>query len=264
MRNVLFFVLMLSSIVVLSVHAKKNRYEDVDSLPKGMKNYVEDIKNLNLKMVYVKGGPFIMGNTSEEGGYSDERPVAEINLEPYYIAAFEITQKQWEAIMNRGIKIEEGGNFPITNVSWNDAVLFCEKLSQLTGKKYQLPTEEQWEYAALDGKTIEKCYSGGSNIDKVAWYSLNSEGEVHPVGLKKPNKLGLYDMSGNVYEWCVDNYISYIKKYKSEYKSEIGNYKVLRGGCWNDNASKCRATYRTYEISSCANNKIGFRVVCMP
>ena len=264
MRNVLFFVLMLFAIVILSANAKKNRQDDVTYFQKEEKNYVEDVKNLDMKMVYVKGGSFIVGNTSAEGGYSDERPIAEIYLEPYYIGAFEVTQKQWEAIMNSGIDIEEEGNFPITNISWNDAVQFCEKLSQLTGRKYQLPTEEQWEYAALAGETKKKIYSGGAKIDNVAWYSQNSEGEVHPVGLKKPNKLGLYDMSGNVYEWCVDNYISYIKKYKLGYKGEIGNYKVLRGGCWNDNASKCRATYRYYEISSCTNNKTGFRIFCMP
>lgn len=264
MRNVLFFVLMLSTIVLISAHAKKNRKDNLIHSTKETASYVEDIKDIGLKMIYVKGGPFIIGNTFETGGCSDERPITEIYLEPYYIGAYEITQTQWEIIMNSGIEIEESGNYPITNVSWNDAVLFCDKLSQLTGKKYQLPTEEQWEYAALVGETKNKRYSGGGNIDNLAWYSLNSEGEVHPVGLKRPNKFGIYDMSGNICEWCVDNYISYTRKYNIEKKKDIGNYRVLRGGSWGDIASNCRATYRGFEVLSCTSNKIGFRVVCIP
>ena len=258
MRNVLFFALMLSSIVMLSAHVKKNGKE------KETKSYVENVKGIDLKMIYVKGGTFIMGNTSDVGGCVDERPVTEVFLDSYYIGAFEVTEKQWNMIMKEEYVADENNNFPKTYVSWKEAVLFCDKLSQLTGKNYKLPTEEQWEYAALAGDNNNKMYSGGSDIKKVAWYNLNSEESAHPVGLKLPNKLGIYDMSGNVYEWCIDNYNSYIRKYDNRKENNIGIYKVLRGGCWSDYASNCRATYRSYEIESCANNKIGFRVVCMP
>ena len=258
MRNVLFFALMLSFIVLISAHAKKNRQG------KDEKNYVENVMGIKLEMIYVNGGTFIMGNTSEKGGCSDERPITEIYLDSYYIGAFEVTQKQWNIIMRGENIADENDNLPITYVSWNEATLFCDKLSQLTGKNYKLPTEEQWEYAALAGENDNKMYSGGSNIKKVAWYFQNSEGTVHQVGLKAPNKLGIYDMSGNVYEWCIDNYNSYIRKYDFSKENNVGSYKVLRGGCWSDYASNCRATYRCFEIESCANGKIGFRVVLIP
>lgn len=259
MRNVLFFALMLSSIMLVSAHVKKNRDGNDEK-----KNYVENVRGIKMKMIYVKGGTFIMGNTSDEGGHSNERPATEIYLDSYYIGAFEVTQKQWNIIMKGEDIADKEDNMPITCVSWNEATLFCDKLSQLTGKNYKLPTEEQWEYAALAGESNNKKYSGGDKLKDVAWYKSNSEESVHPVGLKKPNQLGIYDMSGNVYEWCIDNYNSYIRKYDKSKDKNIGINKVLRGGCWSDYASNCRATYRSFEIESCANGKIGLRVVLIP
>ena len=259
MRNVLFFALMLSFIVLISAHAKKNRQG------KDEKNYVENVMGIKLEMIYVKGGTFIMGNTSEKGGCSDERPITEIYLDSYYIGAFEVTQKQWNIIMRGENIADENDNLPITYVSWNEATLFCDKLSQLTGKNYKLPTEEQWEYAARGGiKNSNRKYSGSDEIDKVSWYSSNSNKEIHPVGLKHPNELGIYDMSGNVYEWCLDTYMSYTYKNDSVKHHGVGNNKVLRGGCWSDYASSCRVTHRFYDVSSSKSSKIGFRVVCVP
>ena len=262
MRNVLFFAVMISTIIMISAQAKRNRQENIfDS--NQTESYIEQVLGLGMKMIYVKGGPFILGTLNKGEGYSDEYPAVESFLDSYYIGAFEVTQKQWQTIMKDNISIEE--NLPINRVSWNDALLFCEKLSELTGKHYQLPTEEQWEYAARGGiKNNNRKYSGSDEIDKVSWYSTNSNKEIHPVGLKHPNELGIYDMSGNVYEWCLDTYMSYTYKNDSVKHHSVGNNKVLRGGCWSDYASSCRVTHRFYDVSSSKNSKIGFRVVCVP
>lgn len=261
MRNVLLFVLMISTIVMVYAKVKKNKQENVSDFFNG-RNYIEQVSGIDMQMVYVKGGSFILGTITKGDGYSDEYPAVEVSLNSYYIGAFEVSQKQWQIIM--GDSIYDNEKLPINGVSWNDAVLFCEKLSELSGKNYQLPTEEQWEYAARGGKNSKnRKYSGSNDVDEVAWYSANSNKELQQVGLKKSNELDLYDMSGNVLEWCLDTYMSYSSK-NDTLKKEIGNNKVLRGGCWLDYASSCRVSYRNYDFSSSKNIKNGFRVVCIP
>ncbi|MBR5532485.1 MAG: SUMF1/EgtB/PvdO family nonheme iron enzyme [Bacteroidales bacterium] len=261
MRNVLFFILMIMSIVLV-INAKKNINKRTSFIK--VQNYIENVNGINLKMIYVEGGLFKIGNDSKVEGYKDESPATELSINSYYIGCFEVTQKQWNIIMEGNDLNNEEGDLPINNVSWYDANSFCNKLSLLTGKNYQLPTEEQWEYAARGGIKSNICrYSGDDNIDKVAWYNSNSQKKVHIVGSKKPNELGVYDMSGNLYEWCSDTYRSY-KYINNEDNNFRGESKVIRGGCWRDYSSSCRVVSRNFQHPSATASIIGFRIVCIP
>ena len=235
-----------------------------------------------IAMVYVDGGTFSMGATSEQGSdaESDEKPVHAVTLNGFYIGAYEVTQVQWKAVMGTTIdqqreKASEywggnvalcgvGDNYPMYYVSWYDAVSFCEKLSQMTGKTYRLPTEAEWEYAARGGQQADGTkYAGSNTIGDVAWYGDYSDSGTHLVGQKKPNGLGLYDMSGNVYEWCSDRYDdnSSLSAVNPPGASS-GSYRVCRGGSWGNGAQYCRVSYRGYSTPDCRNSNLGFRVVC--
>ena len=246
--------------------------------PRGPQDYVETAFGLDMKMVYVEGGSFSMGATSEQQGEadSDERPVHDVQLDGFYISQFEITQAQWKAVMGTDIYNKSGGstlygvgsNYPMYYVSWHDAVAFCRELSVQTGKTYLLPTEAQWEYAARGGnKSRGNKYSGSYSVDAVAWYSDNSNGSTHPVGQLRANELGLHDMSGNVWEWCSDWYGS--SYYSNGNRTNptgpsSGEYRVLRGGGWYDNPAYCRVSNRNRNSPSSRDGNYGFRVVCLP
>ena len=239
-------------------------------------DFTETVKGVSMKMVYVKGGTFRMGATSEQGSDydSDERPVHEVTLSDYYIGKFEVTQGVWKAVMGTTIYQQRnkagysntygvGSDYPMYYVNWNEAQEFCTRLSTLTGKKYVLPTEAQWEYAARGGGKSEGYkYSGSNTIGNVAWYSSNT----HPVGTRLPNELGIYDMSGNVWEWCSDWYGSYNSAAQTDPTGpSSGSYRVLRGGSWNYNSRYCRVSYRHNDYpSSRYYGNYGFRVVCLP
>ncbi len=233
------------------------------------KTYIENANcGLNMKMVYVEGGTFQMGATSEEeGAESDEMPVHSVTLSSYYIAECEVTQAQWQKIMGINPSYYTGDpNRPVDQVSWNDAQAFCRKLSALTGKRYVLPTEAQWEYAARGGKHSKGYkYSGNNTINNVAWYRDNGGSRTHPVKQKQPNELGLYDMSGNVYEWCSDWYRNYTSKSRTNPTGpSSGEGRVLRGGSWIYYAQSCRVTHRSSYVPSSYFRDSGFRVVCLP
>ncbi len=243
-------------------------------------DFTETIKGMSFDMVYVEGGTFQMGATSEQGGYydSDEKPVHSVTLSDYYIGKFEVTQGLWEKVMGTTIRQQRdkansgrplygvGSNYPMYYVNWEEAQEFCRKLSQLTGKTYVLPTEARWEYAARGGvKSKGYKYSGSNTIDDVAWYDDNYS--THPVGTKLPNELGIYDMSGNVWEWCSDWYDWY-GSYSSESQSNptgpsTGSNRVLRGGSWGFNARSCRVSDRNRCIPSYRDGDGGFRVVLL-
>ena len=224
--------------------------------------FIETIENLNMKMIYVEGGTFAMGSND---GFDDEKPVHNVTLDSYYIGETEITQAQWRAIMGSNPSGYTGDSRPVEMVSWDDAQKFCKKLSELTGKKYVLPTEAQWEYAARGGnKSKGYTYSGSNNVGDVAVYSTSSHSNVKS---KKPNELGIYDMSGNVWEWCSDLYGS--SYYSSSPQTNpqgpsSGSKRVWRGGSWYDYSSYCRAAYRGGDFSSLRYGNFGFRVVCLP
>lgn len=243
----------------------------------GPQDYVESTLGLNMKMVYVEGGQFQMGATSEQSGAeSDESPVHSVTLDSYYISATEVTQAQWQAVMGTTIHQQAskagysvksvGSDYPMYYVSWEEARAFCSELSALTGKTYLLPTEAQWEYAARGGKKSRSSqYSGSYSVDAVAWYYSNSGGSQHPVGKLRANELGLYDMSGNVWEWCMD--------WKGSYSSNAqfnptgpssGSDRVLRGGSLYHREGYCRVAFRFSNSPSSRFVNLGFRVVCLP
>jgi formylglycine-generating enzyme required for sulfatase activity len=239
----------------------------VEVKPKN-KDFVETVKGLNMKLIFVEGGTFQMGATSEQGSdaESDEKPVHSVTLDSYYIAETEVTQAQWRAIMGTNPSNFSGDNRPVEKVSWDDAQEFCRKLSQLTGKTYTLPTEAQWEYAARGGKKSKGYkYSGRNSINDVAWYNDNSRSMTHSVKQKQPNELGLYDMSGNVWEWCSDWYGDYSSSNQTNPTGpSSGSFRVLRGGSWYDNAGYCRVSSRVSNDPSSRYDIMGFRLVCIP
>ena len=244
-------------------------------------DFVEDAGvGLNMKMIYVDGGSFQMGATPKQNGEaeSNESPVHTVQLESFYIAECEVTQAQWQKIMGTTIFQQRdksdaswsvygvGDNNPMYYVSWEEAQMFCRELSAMTGKTYLLPTEAQWEYAARGGKKSRGYkYSGSYAIDAVAWYSSNSGSATHWVKQKRANELGLYDMSGNVWEWCSDWFGNYSSATQSNPTGAVsGSYRVLRGGSWLSKAGNCRVSRRDGNAPSGRNYAAGFRVVCLP
>lgn len=193
---------------------------------------------LDIEMVDVKGGTFIMGLDENEAEHLFETPKHEVALTDFRIARYEVTQELWEAVMGDNPSISKGENLPVENVSWHDIQTFIKKLNKLTGKKYRLPTEAEWEFAARGGNLSEGYYFIGGNeneIDKTAWHCHNSDKHAHQIGLLNPNELGIYDMGGNVSEWVSDWFGHYSEKAqknpKGAKKSDIG--KIFRGGSFS-------------------------------
>ena len=224
-------------------------------------------------MVYVEGGTFTMGATTEQTteAYSEESPTHKVTLSDYYIGETEVTQALWYAVMGTNPSYFTGDNKPVENVSYTDCIEFIDKLNEmfsgrLNGMKFALPTEAQWEFAARGGnKSRGYKYSGSNYIGDVAWYEDNSGYKTHPVAQKQPNELGLYDMSGNVGEYCRDWYGSY------SFSTQInpmgptsGSNRVYRGGCWNFIARYCRVSNRSYDSPSIRHYNLGFRLALVP
>ena len=219
------------------------------------------VNDVTFKMILVEAGTFTMGATEEETGALDsEKPTHQVTLtKDYYIGETEVTQALWYAVMGQkptsdGSAWESsyglGDNYPAYRISWNDCQEFISKLNQLTGLSFRLPTEAEWEYAARGGNkaTIQTLYSGSNTIDEVAWYYDNSSSSTHEVAGKAANALGLYDMSGNVWEWCNDWYGSYSSGAQTDPTGPSGGlYRVLRGGDWYDFATNCRVAYRNLD-----------------
>ena len=193
------------------------------------------LNNLTANMVYVSGGTFTMGATSEQGSdaYDGEKPVHSVTLSSFYICKYEVTQALWKAVMGSNPSNWKGDDLPVETVSWDDCQTFIRKLNALTGKNFRLPTEAEWEFAARGGNNSRGYkYAGSNNIETVAWYDGNSGNKTHVVGTKSPNELGLYDMSGNVWEWCQDRYGSYSGASQTNPTgASSGSNRVLRGGC---------------------------------
>ena len=247
-----------------------------------------------IPLIYVGSGIFQMGSNN---GQNNEKPVHTVSLSSFYIGKTEVTQAQWKAVMKNNPSDSKGDNHPVENVSWYDAIAFCNKLSMIEGRTpvysidgitdpdkwnlssnlngiiakyesangYRLPTEAEWEYAARGGvKSKNYRFSGSDNSGSVAWYDANSSYQVHDVSTKSANELGICDMTGNVYEWCWDGYTSNYNN-KSETNPTgptYSTYKVARGGSFVDNFDYCRVSFRTAIQSSEKRNNLGFRVAC--
>jgi formylglycine-generating enzyme required for sulfatase activity len=227
--------------------------------------------DFGIAMIYVKGGSFTMGCTSEQGSEcrDNEKPAHQVTLSDFYIGKYEVTQKQWRAVMGTDppkLRFKGCDDCPVERVSWNDIQDFIKKLNQKTGKKYRLPTEAEWEYAARGGSQNRGYkYAGSYNIGEVAWYDGNSSNKTHAVGGKKPNELGIYDMSGNVWEWCNDWYGNYSSgSQRNPQGPTSGTYRVLRGGGWNLIARFCRVSNRSSFNPGYRGYNCGFRLAVSP
>jgi formylglycine-generating enzyme required for sulfatase activity len=240
-------------------------------IPKKMTAAEKDSNVNNINMAFVKGGTFTMGCTPEQDmGCEDwEKPAHKVTLKDFYIGRYEVTQGLWMAVMDNNPSGYTGdNNLPVEEVSWGETQEFIQKLNAKTGKKYRLPTEAEWEFAARGGnKSFGYIYSGGNDIDMVAWYEKNSGKKTHPVDTKQPNELGLYNMAGNVSEWVNDwmgDYSSASQINPAGPKSDRSNCSVLRGGSsWSDDW-KCRITYRIGLYKESSGSSVGFRLAHDP
>lgn len=220
---------------------------------------------ISIEMVKVEGGTFMMGATPEmKNSWTEERPIHQVTLtNDYYIGKYEVTQSLWCALMDNNPSYFKGDNLPVEQVSWDDCQKFINKLNDITGRKFRLPTEAEWEYAARGGKKSRGYqYSGSNKISDVAWYSSNSEHKTQPVGLKLANELGLYDMSGNVDEWCFDRFGFYSALSQTNpLGADDGICRVYRGGSWKQTAGFCRSSDRSnYGTSKNRIYNLGFRL----
>ena len=220
------------------------------------------VRGVSFEMVRVEGGTFRMGATSEQedDANSDEKPVHSVTLSSYYIGKTEVTQALWQAVMGSNPSAFQGADLPVECVSWNDCQEFIQKLNRLTGRNFRLPTEAEWEFACRGGnKSNGYKYSGSNDIDNVAWYDGYSG--AHPVGTKAPNELGIYDMSGNVWEWCSDWYADYTSYSQTDPTGpQSGSNRVFRGGCWLNFARCCRSSFRYGDYPTRRFNILGLRL----
>jgi formylglycine-generating enzyme len=230
-------------------------------------------------MVRVEGGTFQMGTAN--GGDDDERPVHTVTVKSFYMGKYEVTQKEWQEVMRNNPSNFKGDNLPVENVSYYNAIEYCNKLSQREGltpaysgsgdnitcdwnaNGYRLPTEAEWEYAAKggNGSPGNYTYSGSNTIGDVAWYVDNSGGRTQPVGTKAANSLGIHDMSGNVWEWCWDWYGGYSSGSQNDPRgASSGTSRVVRGGGWGYSAGALCSALRSYDYPSCRYGYLGFRL----
>ena len=273
----IFNTFLATAMMLLSVSCSKKDNNPIEPINQGL-----------LSMVLIPAGTFQMGNTGAYSGVSDELPVHTVIIsKAFYMSKFEITQSQYYEVMQKKPSNFVGDNLPVEQVSWYDAVAFCNALSLKEGmipcytiygsqiscnfasNGYRLPTEAEWEYACKSGKSTD-FYNGNLlskyndiNLNNIGWYTGNSNNTTHPVGQKQPNSFGLYDMNGNVWEWCWDWYGSY---YNTAIPDPIGpssgSYRIFRGGGWTSDAVYCRNSYRLNNYSPYSTEDfIGFRVV---
>ena len=218
---------------------------------------VYTVNGVSFKMIAVKGGTFQMGS---DDGYN---AVHQVTLSDYYIGETEVTQELWNAVMGSNPSYFYGNmQRPVETVSWNDCQTFISRLNELTGETFRLPTEAQWEYAARGGyKSKGYTYSGSNAIDDVAWHWYNSDRTTHPVKTKAPNELGIYDMSGNVWEWCSDWYGDYSSAAQTDPTGPAtGYYRVGRGGSWDNDATYCRIAFRGNSTPTNRFSHLGLRL----
>jgi formylglycine-generating enzyme required for sulfatase activity len=228
--------------------------------------------DVSVELEQIPAGTFKMGSPETEAGHFKDETLHEVTIsKPFYLGKYPVTQSQWQAVMGSNPSYFKGPQRPVEEVSWEDAVEFCRKLSELpeekaAGRVYRLPTEAEWEYACRAGS--QTAYSFGDDarlLKDFAWFSDNSNSQTHPVGQKKPNAWGLYDMHGNVWEWCGDWYGDYPRGSATDPTGpKERSYRVLRGGCWFFSAELCRAAYRNGIGPTYSDIILGLRLARVP
>ena len=235
---------------------------------KPFQNETFTVNGVSFTMVAVEGGTFTMGCTGEQGDdcFSNEKPAHQVTVGGFCIGETEVTQALWRAVTGSKPSYFKGDNLPVETVSWDACQKFIKKLNELTGKKFRLPTEAEWEYAARGGNQRQGYkYSGSKDIGPVAWFWDNSNESTHQVKGKGANELGLYDMSGNVCEWCSDWYGEYSSSAQTDPQGpDEGSLRVARGGSWGGDAGDCRVSGRSHYYPVCRGNFLGFRLVLVP
>jgi formylglycine-generating enzyme required for sulfatase activity len=219
-------------------------------------------------MIAIPAGSFMMGSND---GYDDEKPIHKVNLKAFHIGKYAVTQAQYKAVMGKNPSgFSNNSNHPVEKVSWFDAEEYCKKLSELTGRRYKLPSEAQWEYCCRAGSTTKWCFGDNEKRrGEYAWYDSNSNSQTHEVGQKKPNEWGIYDMHGNVWEWCEDYWVNNYKNTPTDgtanilQNAESQARRVLRGGSWLNYSAFCRSANRLNVNPGNDYNDYGFRVVCV-
>ncbi len=222
------------------------------------------LEELYHNMVLVEGGTFTMGAADNQmkDAESDEKHTFQVTLSNFYICKYEVTQELWSLVMDVNPSHFKGAHLPVEDVTWHDCQTFIQKLNELTGKEFRMPTEAEWEYAARGGKLSKGYkYAGSNSINDVAWYNGNSGNSTHDVGEKQPNELGLYDMSGNVYEWCQDWKAPYPRTPQTNPAgAEEGTNRVNRGGRWCGSARACRTSDRSMSAPDYHFYHLGMRL----
>jgi len=267
-------------VVIAQTDAQIRQSANTLNVPyEALKQFVESHRSLKIDMISVQGGTFSMG------AIGIATPVHQVTLSSFSIGKYQVTQAQWVAVMGSNPSDMKhhpnlkGDNLPVIMVQWYDIVGssgasmvingityyengFIYKLNKLTGKKYRLPTEAEWEFAARGGNKSQKYqYSGSNTIGNVAWYNANSNSRLQPVGTKAPNELGIYDMSGNVQEWCSCCSVDYTKDAKTNPKgSSDFEWRVLRGGHYGNDAASCHVSYRNSNEAGGLGGGVGFRL----
>ncbi len=282
---ILFFILGITILFFLSYSKDKNNNKTKENVQissiQGNDNQIPSVtenilsiklnNKVSLELVKVEAGSFTMSAKDGEN-FSDEKSHTATLTQDFYIGKYEVTQEQWESVMGGNPSCFKGDKLSVESVSWHDAMDFCEKLNKSgkapIGYHFTLPTETQWEYAARGGKKSKGYkYSGSNTVGEVAWYEGNSGDKTHEAGTKKTNELGLYDMSGNVWEWCLDDWTDDSREAKAEFtrgKDSSSSFRVCRGGSWDSFARFCRAAYRSCCDPSDSISFLGFRVALAP
>ncbi|HPB32200.1 MAG TPA: formylglycine-generating enzyme family protein [Candidatus Sumerlaeota bacterium] len=258
-------ILFITSCLLTSVFG--NQKSDSSITPQ--KNFSVDLgSSITLEMIWISGGTFQMGSPSSESGrYDSEGPMHSVELDGFWMGKYEVTQEQYQAVMGINPSNFKRAANPVENVSWNDAMGFCRKLQTKTGHLFTLPTEAQWEYACRAG-TQTRFHFGDSKLTLAdyAWIRRSfTRRRTHPAGEKKPNQFGLYDMNGNVVEWCADWYGDYTSgSAKNPPGPSSGAYRVCRGGSVYSRPENCRSSARSHLIPENRGNTLGFRVARSP
>ena len=267
-KKTLLGLLFLSLVTIVSQSCQKSEEDDDNQDPVQPAEITETAFGLNMKLVKVTGSTFQMGSSD----YNWALPVHSVTLSTFYLGKFEVTQAQWRVVMGTSPSyFSDCDDCPVEQVSWDDAHAFIQKLNQASGRNYTLPTEAQWEYAAGGGATNRTKWAGTNDensLGNYAWFSTNSNEQTHPVGTKSPNTLGLYDMSGNVFEWCEDDWHDDYQGAPADGAAWIdsprGSCRVHRGGSWGNGPSYCRVAYRSGGTPAQRSSNLGFRVVLVP